>query len=138
MKFSFGSKSEIAISGCHPFLQEIARKTLSHGIMDFAIIEGYRPDRLQHEYFIAGKSKVDAGNQMAKHNQRPALAFDAMPYINGKGSWNQLHCCVLAGIILATAKMSGYELRWGGDWNQDGEPITDQDFQDLVHFELNN
>jgi hypothetical protein len=30
----------------------------------------------------------------------------------------------------------GVMIRWGGNWDMDGEPITDQDFQDLVHFEL--
>jgi peptidoglycan L-alanyl-D-glutamate endopeptidase CwlK len=30
----------------------------------------------------------------------------------------------------------GVKLRWGGNWDRDGEPVTDQDFQDLVHFEL--
>jgi len=32
-------------------------------------------------------------------------------------------------------KMLEVDLRWGGNWDMDGEPITDQDFQDLVHFE---
>jgi len=36
---------------------------------------------------------------------------------------------------LSVGKMLEVDLRWGGNWDMDGEPITDQDFQDLVHFE---
>ena len=71
-----------------------------------------------------------------KHNKMPSEAVDVVPYINGKASWDKLHCCVLAGIVLACAVRLGESVRWGGNWDMDGEPITDQDFQDLVHFEL--
>lgn len=37
--------------------------------------------------------------------------------------------------VLATVKL-GIDIRWGGNWDMDGEPVTDQNFQDLVHFEL--
>ena len=46
-----------------------------------------------------------------------------------------MHCCVLAGIILTCAVKRGIKIRWGGNWDMDSEPITDQDFQDLVHYE---
>jgi len=136
-KYSFGTKSELSLSTCDFALQNIARQALAFGLMDFMVIEGYRTDEKQHEYFLNGSSKVDAGNPAAKHNIKPlSKAFDAVPYVNGNLSWNKLHCCVLAGIILAIATKLGYKIRWGGNWDMDGEPITDQDFQDLVHFEL--
>ena len=136
MKYSFGKKSELSLSNCDFILQNILRQSLALDIMDFAVIEGYRTNEKQHEYFIEGKSKIDAGNPTAKHNQKPSKAVDVVPYINGEMSWNKLHCCVLAGIILAVAANLGYKIRWGGNWDMDGEPITDQNFQDLVHFEL--
>ena len=135
MRYSFGKKSELALSGCDFALQNIARQALAMGIMDFMVIEGQRSDETQHKYFVEGKSKVDAGSPAAKHNRKPSEALDAAPYINGNLSWNKLHCCVLAGIILAVAAKLGYKIRWGGNWDMDGEPITDQDFQDLVHYE---
>jgi hypothetical protein len=62
--------------------------------------------------------------------------MDLVPIINGKASWNKLHCCILAGMVQAAAiEITGKKLRWGGNWDMDHEPITDQDFQDLVHFE---
>ncbi len=34
------------------------------------------------------------------------------------------------------AKGCWINIRWGGNWDQDGEPVTDQDFQDLMHYEI--
>ena len=136
MRYSFGSKSQLSLAGCHFSLQHIAREALAYGLMDFGVIEGYRPDNIQHKYFLDGSSRVDAGHPKAMHNKRPSMAMDCAPWINGQLSWNKLHCCVLAGIILAAAAKLGHKLRWGGNWDMDGEPITDQEFQDLVHFEL--
>ena len=101
--------------------------------MDFSVIEGYRPEQLQNQYYFEGKSRVKFPN--GKHNQQPSKAVDIAPFVNGKVSWNKLHCCVLAGIILATGATLGTKLRWGGNWDMDLEPITDQEFQDLLHFE---
>ena len=136
MKFNFGDRSENNLVTCNMALQHIAKQALAYGLMDFAIIEGYRSDILQHEYFIEDKSKLDAGDPRAKHNQKPSLAFDAVPWIHGQPSWKTVHCCYLAGVIQAAAVKVGEPVRWGGNWDMDGEPITDQQFQDLVHYEI--
>ena len=136
-KYSFGTKSELSLSTCDFALQNIARQALALGLMDFMVIEGYRTVEIQHEYFLSNASKVDAGDPRAKHNKKPfSKAFDAVPYVNGNLSWNKLHCCCLAFLILTVAAYLGYKIRWGGNWDMDGEPITDQEFQDLGHFEL--
>ena len=121
---------------CFP-LQHVAKQALAYGLIDFTIVEGYRTDEKQHQYFIEDKSKVDVGDPAAKHNyRRPAEAFDAAPFVNGAISWKWQHCIFLAGVMLAAAKKVGEDLRWGGNWDMDGEPVTDQEFQDLVHYEL--
>ena len=137
MIYSFGKKSSAQLETCDIRLRIIARQSLSMGLIDFAIIEGYRTDAKQHEYFVNNKSKVDVGNMKAMHNfYKPAKAFDAVPWVNHKLSWNPKHCIFLAGVILTVAKWQGTPVRWGGNWDMDGEPITDQDFQDLVHYEI--
>jgi len=134
MKFFFGKASKVEHNTLHPDLQLIFDSALALDIMDFSIIEGYRSKQLQNRYFEIGRSKVQWPD--GKHNKMPSTAGDAAPYINRKVSWNKLHCCVLAGIILSCAARWGIKLRWGGNWDMDSEPITDQDFQDLVHYEL--
>jgi len=135
MNFSFGKNSMEEYYTLAPFLQKIAYTALSLGLMDFSIICGHRNEADQNRAFNKGKSRDKWPN--GKHNSMPSKAMDCVPYINDKLSWNYFHCCVLAGIILAEAKHHNIDLRWGGNWDMDSEPITDQDFQDLCHFELN-
>jgi len=136
-KYTFGEKSLKQLSTCDLALQHIAEQALAYGLIDFSIIEGYRNDKMQHQHYIDGKSKVDARDPKAMHNYySPSRAFDAVPFVRGDISWNQQHCIFLAGVILSAAKKVGEELRWGGNWDMDGEIYTDQHFQDLVHYEL--
>lgn len=136
-KFIFGENSSKHLSQVHPDLRAIAELALSWGIMDFTIYTSIRPKGEQNRAYMMGDSKVQWPN--SKHNiLKPEDLSDAMdiaPYINGNISWETSHCIFLAGIMSAAAAELGIGMRWGGDWDMDGEPITDQSFNDLVHFE---
>lgn len=134
MKYKFGTRSLDKLYDVNYGLQSIMQAAINTGIMDFSITEGHRGKAEQNRYYKYGKSKVQWPK--GKHNKIPSEAVDVVPFINGKASWNKLHCCVLAGVVLACASKLGISVRWGGNWDMDGEPITDQDFQDLVHFEI--
>jgi hypothetical protein len=41
----------------------------------------------------------------------------------------------IAGRAFAIAAEEGFRIRWGGDWNGDGD-LTNQKFDDLFHLEL--
>lgn len=129
----FGKLSKEKLKTCRVELRELAEIVISLGVIDCSVTEGHRTQEKQDDYFDNGKSKVSWPD--SKHNTSPSDAFDLVPYIDGCLSWRHDHCCVLAGIVLAVAAMTGIEIRWGGNWDMDGEPITDQEFQDLVHFE---
>jgi len=134
MNFRFGTVSLERFHTLDSRLQLVAEKVLALGVLDFAIIWGHRNKEEQDKALLEGKSRVPWPK--GKHNSYPSKAMDLGPFINGELSWNKLHCCVLAGLVLTIAKQEGVKVRWGGNWDMDGEPITDQDFQDLVHFEL--
>lgn len=133
-RYQFGSASLARLATCDPRLQVVMRAAIAQGIMDMTVTEGHRDQAAQDRYFSEGKSRVRFPN--GKHNTMPSQAVDVAPFINGKLSYDQRHCCHLAGLILGIAASLGIKLRWGGNWDMDGEPVTDQDFQDLVHFEL--
>jgi len=133
MKFQFGKISMERYMLLDSKLQKVAFDSLHLGIMDFTIVCSYRSEEDQNKAFMKGKSKLKW--PLSKHNNLPSTAMDIAPWINGKISGVKVHCCVLAGIILATAAANNIKLRWGGNWDMDSEPITDQDFQDLWHFE---
>jgi hypothetical protein len=41
----------------------------------------------------------------------------------------------IAGRAFAIAHEEGFSIRWGGDWDGDGD-LTNQKFDDLFHIEL--
>jgi len=136
--YKFGKTSTEKLEGADPRLQLVMRGALATGLIDISILQSIRTREKQDEYFNAKKSKVQWPN--SKHNIKEpgqkSRAVDAAPYVNGAPSYNYNHCCFLAGIVMAVGKALGYRIRWGGNWDMDGEPVTDQDFQDLVHFEI--
>jgi len=106
--------------------------------MDVSIVEGVRSKERQNKFYKNGKSRLKW--PLGKHNvvepNDLSLAVDAAPFIRGAISWDARHCIYLAGVVCGVGAHMGVRIRWGGDWDMDGEAMTDQDFQDLVHFEL--
>lgn len=139
--FEFSKNSEKQLATCHPDLVLIMVTALRWSVLDFGVSEGHRSDKRQADLFRRKKSKLDGVTKKSKHQSFPSMAADIYPYIRG-ASWDKHHCIYLAGCIMMVARILfnqgkiTHKLRWGGDWDQDGEPYTDQTFQDLVHFEL--
>ena len=137
--FHFSQRSKGNLDTCHPDLQIIAEVAIQ--IIDFAVIQGHRGEEEQNAAYWAGKSKLKF--PASKHNTDPSLAFDVIPYINGKfAGWNNREAFVqLAGVLKGVAlglyytKRIEHVLRWGGDWDRDND-LKDQDFIDLPHLEL--
>jgi len=140
----FGKRSKEKLCTCHIDLQLIAEESLKVSQMDFGISEGHRTVEKQLEYYYTGKSKIDGINKKGKHNYQPSLAFDIYAYVPGKPklAYNIANLSYLGGVITATAKRLlnegkiTHKIRWGFNWDSDGEIGTDQTFQDLPHFEL--
>jgi hypothetical protein len=137
-RFRFGGASLQKLETVDPQLDFLMREVMAKQLMDFTIIQGYRSLAQQEDLFESGASKV----RRSKHNANPARAVDIAPYPvrwGDKDSPTRLkdvgNFYRLAGIVLATARELEIPIRWGGDWSMDGD-IYDQDFDDLVHFEL--
>ncbi len=134
MGFQFSNSSKRRLSTVRPDLQLVVREALAMNLIDFVVSEGHRDKETQNRYFDQGKSRLKYPD--GKHNKTPSEGIDLVPWIKDHISYDHRHCCVLAGIILTCAKKLGIDIRWGGNWDMDSEPITDQDFQDLVHYEI--
>jgi len=120
---------------------------------DNTITCGHRTKEAQDAAVASGNSKVVWPN--SKHNKVPSEAVDAGPYIPGRGipwpktptDWNDkeqrqryikdiAQFYHFAGFVEGTARSMGInKLRWGGDWDRDHD-LSDQKFDDLVHFEI--
>lgn len=133
--FVFSAASEMQLATCHPDLVKVLRAALARGVMDFAVIEGFRGKAAQNIAYAKGNSQKQWPD--GEHNKSPSVAADIMPF---PVDWsdkpaNIQRCCVLAGIVLAEATRLGIAVRWGGDWNMDGD-TRDEHFRDYGHFEL--
>lgn len=120
------SKSSISkLQTCHKDLQKLVLAMDE----DILIIEGYRSEERQRELFKKGLSKLQEGG---KHNKIPSDAIDMAPL---PLDWEDTKRFYEFGKrVVAKAKELGIKIRWGGDWDGDGD-FSDQKFNDLVHFE---
>lgn len=139
MTFHFGKKSRACLDTCHPALVYVAREALYTEVMDFGVIHGYRGKALQDSLYLNGKSTLKWPN--SKHNKTEngepySWAIDIMIYVNGKASWFRDYYIVMSGVFLTCAKKLGIDIIWGGNWDGDAEPLTDQKLLDLGHYEL--
>lgn len=129
----FSSKSNRQLDTCHPLLQELFRAVVKED--DCAVIEGHRARRRQNQLFQQGRSRLKWPD--GKHNVMPSKAVDVAPYLEKVGiPWkNRAAFYDFAEKVKAKAKELGIKVRWGGDWDGDGD-FTDQTFHDLPHWEL--
>jgi peptidoglycan L-alanyl-D-glutamate endopeptidase CwlK len=133
---SFGDRSKNNLATVHSDLQRLFNEVIKG--YDCAIICGQRPKEDQDKAYHEGRSKVQWPN--GKHNSNPSMAVDTVPWFSNKPNirWNDSQKFYhFAGYVLAVADQLGIGIRWGGDWDSDGE-LHDQTFFDLPHFELKN
>lgn len=138
--FRLGAKSEEKLNGCHPVLAQIVRAAMDVSPMDFTVLVGWRGKADQDAAVAAGKSKTPWPT--SKHNQmnngRPeSMAVDFAPW---PIDWNDIKAFhFLAGFIMGVgapiAAAHGYRLRYGGNFNDDGN-FTNDHFVDGDHLEL--
>lgn len=128
---------------CNVTIQTIFNVVLQRH--DCACIHGRRGEVLQNQLFDSKVSKKRFPD--SKHNTSPlSEAGDFIPVVPNVGrivgnkKKDLKYFYVFAGIVKATM-LNLYEegkikslLRWGGDWDQDGD-MDDQNFNDLYHWE---
>lgn len=128
MKF-LSTKSRQKLLSCHQELQRLFNEVLK--TWDFTVLEGHRGKARQDEAYNSGLSKLRFPH--SKHNQFPSRAIDVIPYPIDFSDIKRIY--EFGFFVQETAEKLGIDLRWGGDWDGDGD-TRDQTFNDLVHFEI--
>lgn len=129
MAFTFSKASKASRAKLHPLLRSIVDAAIQE--IDFKILDATRGRAAQTRAFLQGKSKAKFGQ--SAHNFVPAIAVDLFP---APYDWENYKAFDrLAEVIMRIAKEKGIPLRWGGDWNMDGDK-TKSDAWDKPHFEL--
>ncbi len=125
----FGKRSLERLETCDERIQSVMHELIK--LMDVTVLEGHRSNERQAELLAAGKSKLGPGK--SKHNQMPSLAIDIAPW---PIDWDDAErFSYMAGLAKGIAHAQGVTLRWGGDWDSDGE-LSDNRFNDLPHLEI--
>ena len=123
--YRFGKRSKERLKGVKPELVSVLNELVK--IMDVTIIEGLRTEERQKELVASGASKT----KYSKHLEGKAV--DLAPYPIDWEDRDRFH--YMGGMIRGIAKQLNVNVRWGGDWDSDGE-TKDNGFDDLVHVEL--
>jgi len=123
--YRFGKKSKARLKGVNPKLVNVLNELIK--IMDVTIIEGLRSAERQQELLEKGATKV----KYSKHMEGKAV--DLAPYPIDWEDRDRFH--YMGGMIRGIAKQLNVNVRWGGDWDGDGE-TKDNGFDDLVHIEI--
>jgi len=133
--FKFSKTSRERLDTCDGALIQVMEDALRASDVDFGISEGHRSIERQQRLYNEGKSKIDGITRKGKHNENPSKAVDIYAWVNG-ANYDKENLCYIAGVVHAVAANHGLNVRWGGNWDRDNIIITDQSFDDLVHFEL--
>lgn len=160
MSYSFGKVSMKQYETLHNDLQLILDHSILECAVDFSLIKGHRPPEKQFEYFRRGRvqqadgswvvvrpqsviTNVDGYRVKGTHNYNPSLAIDIAAYVTGKRelAYDLAHLAYIAGCIMTIANRLfkegkvKHKLRWGGNWDGDGD-LADNILFDAPHFEL--
>lgn len=112
---------------------------------DCKVLEGMRTADQQRENVRRGVSKTLESKHLREFSANPEEGVDAVDVAPWPLKWpdrssdeyvKQLALFYyFGGYVLGYARGMKYDVRWGGDWDGDRE-ILDQNFDDLVHFEM--
>ena len=121
----FGKRSKERLRGVDTRLVNVLNELVK--IMDVTIIEGLRSEQRQEKLLKEGSTKT----KFSKHIEGKAV--DLAPYPIDWNDRDRFH--YMGGMIRGIAKQLNVPVRWGGDWDGDGE-TKDNKFDDLVHVEI--
>jgi peptidoglycan L-alanyl-D-glutamate endopeptidase CwlK len=125
----FSKKSKAKLSTCDLRLQKVFNEVIKH--VDCSVLEGHRSKERQDKLYGEGKTKVTYPK--GRHNNKPSLAVDVVPYPIDWDDRERFH--LFSGFVIGLARGMGITLRWGGDWNMNFE-VDDNKFDDFPHFEV--
>lgn len=137
MGFSLSDRSLNRLEGVNQKLISLCLLAIKRTPIDFGIawMGGKRTAEKQNQLFKDGYSKCDGYINISKHQNGDAV--DIIVFVGSKVVENKEMSCFLAGVFFSCASELNIKIRWGLDWNQNGD-IRDNKFNDQYHIELAN
>jgi peptidoglycan L-alanyl-D-glutamate endopeptidase CwlK len=128
--YTFSKRSLGNLRGVHPALAHVTARALQLTRIDFTVVEGKR-SRARQQYL------VNTGKSMTMNSAHlTGCAVDCYPIVNGQIEVRRIPPFIeLSKAFLKASDELGIPIRWGGDWNRNGD-YRDERFLDCPHFEL--
>ena len=129
MTYRLGTTSLARLQKVHPLLSACVVRAIKVTSADFTVFEGLRTLERQQKLFDSGATKTLNSRHLV------GKAVDLPAWLKGRPVWDPVAAQQIANAMFHASKECGVTLRWGGDWDMDGDQ-SDETFRDLVHFEL--
>ncbi|MGE6433141.1 M15 family metallopeptidase [Shewanella baltica] len=135
--FQLGKRSLERLHQLHPLLAACVALAITRTNTDFSISETVRTTERQHALYHGIPKKTWTLN--SKHliqTDGYSHAVDLTPLKMGAADWAA--CPLVAKAMFESADMLGIRIRWGGDWNQNGQSADEHQrgTYDGPHFEF--
>ncbi|WP_290654467.1 M15 family metallopeptidase [Idiomarina sp.] len=135
MAFKLSNRSLSNLKQCHPQLCVVVARAIQISQVDFIVGAGIRSLDEQREIVRKGVSKTMNSKHLPQKDGM-SHAVDLWPWLNGEIPWDEFSAFRrVADAMLQAARELDVDLRWGGDWDRDGDS-SDHQFLDGPHFEL--
>lgn len=149
---NFGRRSKEKLATVDPRLVSILSEVIKH--VDFTVLTGTRGREAQMDAVHEGRSKKPwpksthncvlpteglPPEQWPEDPEGLSRAVDIAPWQDGIDWDDEPQFAFLAGQVVAEARHQGIDIRWGGDWDGDGQGVwrdSDERFNDMPHFEV--
>lgn len=135
MGFKLSKTSLSRLSGVDETLVNIVKRAIEISEIDFSVLEGKRTLERQSQLYAQGRTapgKIVTWTMKSKHIDGKAV--DLVPY---PLDWNDLSKFdKIKNAMFAAAKEQDVNLRWGADWDGDGN-YREKGETDSPHFEIN-
>ena len=139
MAYKLSARSLSRLEGVHPDLVRIVKRAIEITRQDFSVLEGVRTPERQAELYAQGRSKpgqIVTWTMTSNHFKQAdgyGHAVDLVPY---PLDWSDLRAFdAIAMAMFDAADELGLKIRWGADWDQDGN-LREKGESDSPHFEL--
>ncbi len=143
MSYGFSERSTNNLKGVHPNMIKVAERAIEISGQDFFVNEGVRTMERQKELYAQGRTKPGPkvtwtlqSNHFKKASTGYGHAIDIYPFPykpETKGYAAKQKVVALA--MLKAANDLDIPIRWGADWDMDGN-FGERGESDSPHFEL--
>lgn len=117
MTYALGAASLAELTGVHPKLVAVVKRSIALTAQDFTVHDGLRTEAEQREYVKRGVSKT-MNSMHRTQADGYGHAVDLVPFINGQLRWEWKPIYVIAAAVRQAAIEQGLALTWGAVWDR--------------------